>query len=117
MRLDGDTHFCFCLLPFCRFGSLCGSGWQDSMAYAVAEVFSHNHALCLKIRQEHIEVMVEILGTHTLAVPNVLGLLEAIVFVEEFNLPLKRNQVCQWDRSPLKQDRSRLTSRYVYRRT
>ena len=71
---------------FERFDSLVGcdlrsSGWQDTMAYAMTEVFTNNHRLCLSVRQRHVEAIVKVLQRHVVAVPSVLKLLEAIVKV------------------------------------
>eukprot|EP00049_Salpingoeca_infusionum_P011225 m.193039 g.193039 ORF g.193039 m.193039 type:complete len:2533 (-) comp14875_c0_seq1:808-8406(-) len=68
------------------------TGWHDSAAFALQEVFTLNHKLCLNIRLSDLELFMGVLQNHTTSVPYVLSLLAAVVKVEELDLPLKRNQ-------------------------
>ncbi|EGD74759.1 inositol 1,4,5-trisphosphate receptor type 3 [Salpingoeca rosetta] len=67
-------------------------GWHDDMAYALTEAFTQNKTLCLSVRSEHLEQIMELLRDHTCEAPNLLALLAAVVKAEELDLPLKRNQ-------------------------
>eukprot|EP00050_Salpingoeca_kvevrii_P002520 m.196116 g.196116 ORF g.196116 m.196116 type:complete len:2530 (-) comp10628_c0_seq6:379-7968(-) len=68
------------------------SGWQNEMARAVAEIFTHNHKLCLQVKPHHVQRLAALLSEHTLAMPDILRALQAVSKVEELNIPLKRNQ-------------------------
>ncbi len=63
------------------------------MALALTELFRYNRDTCLGARQDQIEAVVQVLRTFNVAVPNLLLLLEAVVRIEEFDVPVKRNQV------------------------
>lgn len=64
------------------------------MALALTELFRFNRDTCLGVRQEHIDAVFTVLRRYSTRVPNLLLLLEAVVKIEEFNVPVKRNQVC-----------------------
>eukprot|EP00054_Salpingoeca_dolichothecata_P021398 m.136903 g.136903 ORF g.136903 m.136903 type:complete len:2486 (+) comp23973_c0_seq1:94-7551(+) len=68
---------------------------EEEMALAVAEVFTGNKDLCLGIKESQIHTVLKLLAKNNQAnnkTPSLLYTLQAIVKVEEINLPLKRNQ-------------------------
>ncbi|KAI0213921.1 Inositol 1,4,5-trisphosphate receptor type 3, partial [Lamellibrachia satsuma] len=67
-------------------------GAESEMAEALIEVFTNNKQTCLKVMPHHIQKIMSLVATHTNKAPQFLDLLNAIVKVEELNLPLKRNQ-------------------------
>ncbi|XP_070537450.1 LOW QUALITY PROTEIN: inositol 1,4,5-trisphosphate-gated calcium channel ITPR3-like [Ptychodera flava] len=67
-------------------------GAEAEMARALTEVFTGNKTTCLKIRDHNIQKIMQLVAQHLNEVPEFLELLNAIVKVEELNLPIKRNQ-------------------------
>lgn len=56
------------------------------------QVFTGNSNTCMKITSHQVHKIMNLVTVHKEAVPQVLDLLNAIVKVEELDLPLKRNQ-------------------------
>ena len=56
------------------------------------QVFTGNQTTCMKILQHQIKKIMILAAKHTSHAPQFLDLLNAIVKVEELDLPLKRNQ-------------------------
>ncbi|XP_070538210.1 inositol 1,4,5-trisphosphate-gated calcium channel ITPR3-like [Ptychodera flava] len=67
-------------------------GAEAEMARALTEVFTGNKTTCLKIRIHNVQKIMQLVAQHLNEVPEFLELLNAIVKVEELNLPVKRNQ-------------------------
>nr|XP_006825393.1 PREDICTED: inositol 1,4,5-trisphosphate receptor type 1-like [Saccoglossus kowalevskii] len=67
-------------------------GAEAEMAKALTEVFTGNKTTCLKIRMHQVQKVMHLVSQHLNEVPEFLELLNAIVKVEELNLPIKRNQ-------------------------
>jgi inositol 1,4,5-triphosphate receptor type 1 len=55
-------------------------------------VFTGNKQTCLKILSHQVQKIMMLVAKHTTKAPQFLDLLNAVVKVEELNLPLKRNQ-------------------------
>lgn len=66
--------------------------WQDSMGQAIAEIFNGCKETCLRITEDQISLLLEFLVGYNEFAPSFLDALEAVAKVEEWNLPLKRNQ-------------------------
>ncbi|XP_062518427.1 inositol 1,4,5-trisphosphate receptor type 1-like isoform X2 [Corticium candelabrum] len=78
---------------FDRLDKLLGvHGTEAELADALTEVFTGNQDMCLKIRGDQVQKIVELLAQHQLNASEFLELLKAVVKVEELDLPLKRNQ-------------------------
>ena len=56
------------------------------------QVFTGNKQTCLKILTFQVQRIMALVAQHTTKAPQFLDLLNAVVKVEELNLPLKRNQ-------------------------
>ncbi|XP_077987360.1 inositol 1,4,5-trisphosphate-gated calcium channel ITPR1-like [Glandiceps talaboti] len=67
-------------------------GAEAEMAAALTEVFTGNKTTCLKIRVHQVQKIMQLVALHLNDVPEFLELLNAVVKVEELNLPVKRNQ-------------------------
>lgn len=87
-----------------------------------SQIFTGNSNTCMKITTYQVHKIMTLVVTHKENVPQLLDLLNAIVKVEELDLPLKRNQsfVMQYFmqyRSDIAQviDQDERT-RYVYKR-
>ena len=69
-----------------------GETWENVMARTVTEVFNGCKETCLRITEAQVEKLLDLLAHHTTSAPSLLEALEAVAKVEEWNLPLKRNQ-------------------------
>ncbi|KAI8488683.1 hypothetical protein Bbelb_337120, partial [Branchiostoma belcheri] len=67
-------------------------GAEVEMAKAITEIFTGNKLACLKVQQHHVEQVWKLVEEHGEMCCEFLDLLNAIVKVEELDLPLKRNQ-------------------------
>ncbi|CAH1239566.1 ITPR1 [Branchiostoma lanceolatum] len=67
-------------------------GAEVEMAKAITEIFTGFKLTCLKVQQHHVEQVWELVEEHGEMCCEFLDLLNAIVKVEELDLPLKRNQ-------------------------
>ncbi|KAL4219957.1 hypothetical protein ACF0H5_020368 [Mactra antiquata] len=67
-------------------------GAAPELAEALTEVFTGNSKTCMKIAQHQVQKIMALVAQHKSAVPQFLDLLNAVVKVEELDLPLKRNQ-------------------------
>lgn len=56
------------------------------------QVFTGNSNTCMKVTSHQVHKIMNLVTVHKEAVPQLLDLLNAIVKVEELDLPLKRNQ-------------------------
>ncbi|XP_052703116.1 inositol 1,4,5-trisphosphate receptor type 3-like isoform X4 [Crassostrea angulata] len=78
---------------FDRFDMLLSkSGAEQELAECLTEVFTGNSNTCMKITSHQVHKIMNLVTVHKEAVPQLLDLLNAIVKVEELDLPLKRNQ-------------------------
>ncbi|XP_065924757.1 inositol 1,4,5-trisphosphate receptor type 2 isoform X5 [Magallana gigas] len=78
---------------FDRFDMLLSkSGAEQELAECLTEVFTGNSNTCMKITSNKVHKIMNLVTVHKEAVPQLLDLLNAIVKVEELDLPLKRNQ-------------------------
>ncbi|CAH1800283.1 unnamed protein product [Owenia fusiformis] len=78
---------------FNRLDKLLGvKGAESEMAECLTEVFTGNKSTCLKILAHQVQKIMSIAAANVKSSPEFLDLLNAIVKVEELNLPLKRNQ-------------------------
>eukprot|EP00055_Hartaetosiga_balthica_P014270 m.77659 g.77659 ORF g.77659 m.77659 type:complete len:2539 (+) comp8548_c0_seq6:41-7657(+) len=68
------------------------NGWQNAMAFALAEAFTGNHKLCLAVTESELKQLMTLLEQETINSPMLLILLEAILKAENLDLPLRRNQ-------------------------
>lgn len=66
--------------------------WQDYMAQAVTEIFTGCKETCLQISTDEVSRLLELLVGYNEFAPSFLLALESVAKVEEWNLPLKRNQ-------------------------
>eukprot|EP00040_Diaphanoeca_grandis_P002750 m.22601 g.22601 ORF g.22601 m.22601 type:complete len:2904 (-) comp13869_c0_seq1:198-8909(-) len=69
-----------------------GEAWENTMARCVTEIFDGCKETCLRVTEEQVHQILSLLGEHKDSAPSFLNALEAIAKVEEWNLPLKRNQ-------------------------
>ncbi|XP_023930445.1 inositol 1,4,5-trisphosphate receptor type 3 [Lingula anatina] len=67
-------------------------GAEQELGEALAEVFTGNKMTCMRIMPHQVKRVMELVAQHHLDVPQFLDLLNAVVKVEELDLPLKRNQ-------------------------
>ena len=67
-------------------------GAAPELAEALTEVFTGNSNTCMKIGQHQVQKIMALVAEHKAVVPQFLDLLNAVVKVEELDLPLKRNQ-------------------------
>lgn len=67
-------------------------GAEPQLADALIEVFTGNKDNCMKILSYQIQKVMSIVAKQKAKAPQFLDLLNAVVKVEELNLPLKRNQ-------------------------
>eukprot|EP00117_Sycon_ciliatum_P048000 scpid3078/ scgid34229/ Inositol 1,4,5-trisphosphate receptor type 1; IP3 receptor isoform 1; Type 1 inositol 1,4,5-trisphosphate receptor len=67
-------------------------GCPQELGICMAEVFTGNQSLCLAIKPAQVKHIVELVATHREEGSELLEALNAIVKVEELDLPLKRNQ-------------------------
>jgi inositol 1,4,5-triphosphate receptor type 1 len=66
--------------------------WQQSMGLCLAEVFDGCKETCLGVRPGQVASMLALLVKYNSNAPSFVDALEAVAKVEEFNLPLPRNQ-------------------------
>lgn len=66
--------------------------WQDSMGLAICEIFVGCKETCIGVRPNQVEAILAMVAQHSTSAPTFLDALEAIAKVEEYDLPLKRNQ-------------------------
>lgn len=59
---------------------------------SLIQVFTGNKVTCMKVLAYQIQTIMSLAAIHRSDAPQFLDLLNAIVKVEELNLPLKRNQ-------------------------
>ncbi|XP_052783710.1 inositol 1,4,5-trisphosphate receptor type 1-like isoform X3 [Mya arenaria] len=67
-------------------------GATAELAEALTEVFTGNSKTCMKIAQHQVQKIMALVAENKSSVPQFLDLLNAVVKVEELDLPLKRNQ-------------------------
>ncbi|XP_061178320.1 inositol 1,4,5-trisphosphate receptor type 2-like [Saccostrea echinata] len=67
-------------------------GAEAELAECITEVFTGNSNTCMKIHSYQVHKIMTLVSIHKEDVPQFLDLLNAIVKVEELDLPLKRNQ-------------------------
>jgi inositol 1,4,5-triphosphate receptor type 1 len=67
--------------------------WQDSMGLAICEIFVGCKETCIDVRPNQVEAILALLAQYSTHAPTFLDALEAIAKVEEYDLPLKRNQL------------------------
>ncbi|XP_067668084.1 inositol 1,4,5-trisphosphate-gated calcium channel ITPR2-like [Haliotis asinina] len=67
-------------------------GAPAELADCITEVFTGNSNTCMKIYSHQVQKIMGLVARHRSRVPQFLDLLNAIVKVEELDLPLKRNQ-------------------------
>ncbi|PAA53234.1 hypothetical protein BOX15_Mlig001696g3 [Macrostomum lignano] len=67
-------------------------GAESELALALAEVFTGNKNTCMKVLPHHIARTMSLIAQHGPRAPEFLDMLNALVKVEELDLPLKRNQ-------------------------
>ncbi|EDV25315.1 uncharacterized protein TRIADDRAFT_55241 [Trichoplax adhaerens] len=67
-------------------------GAVSSMALALTEIFTGNKDTCLKIRASEVYAIMKLVAEYKEEAPELIDLLNAIVKVEELDLPIKRNQ-------------------------
>ncbi|ESO83880.1 hypothetical protein LOTGIDRAFT_236387 [Lottia gigantea] len=67
-------------------------GAPSQLADLLTEIFTGNSTTCMKIQSHHVMKIVTLIAKHKSKVPQFLNLLNAVVKVEELDLPLKRNQ-------------------------
>lgn len=68
------------------------TGWENSMARVIEEIFDSNQDTCLSVTPEQIENMVTIVAKHQFTVYSMLDALRAVAKVEDLNIPIQRNQ-------------------------
>lgn len=66
--------------------------WQQSMGLCIAEIFNNCKDTCLGVRPGQVSQMLDLLIEFNSSAPSFVDALEAVAKVEEFNLPLPRNQ-------------------------
>jgi len=66
--------------------------WQHFMGQAVQEIFNGCRETCLRVSADQVSRLLELLVGYNEYAPSFLDALEAVAKVEEWNLPLKRNQ-------------------------
>ncbi|GFR73254.1 inositol 1,4,5-trisphosphate receptor type 3-like [Elysia marginata] len=67
-------------------------GAPGELAEALTEIFTGNSNTCMKVGNHQVQKIMGLVAKHKTDVPQFLDLLNAIVKVEELDLPLKRNQ-------------------------
>ncbi|KAK3094787.1 hypothetical protein FSP39_006217 [Pinctada imbricata] len=67
-------------------------GAGQELAECLTEVFTGNSSTCMKINGNQIQKIMALVAQNKETVPQFLDLLNAVVKVEELDLPLKRNQ-------------------------
>ncbi|PAA53235.1 hypothetical protein BOX15_Mlig016571g1 [Macrostomum lignano] len=67
-------------------------GAESELALALAEVFTGNKNTCMKVLPHQIARAMALVAQHGSKAPEFLDMLNALVKVEELDLPLKRNQ-------------------------
>ncbi|KAL5005127.1 hypothetical protein ScPMuIL_018583 [Solemya velum] len=67
-------------------------GAASELAEALTEVFTGNSNTCMKIMGHQVQKVMSLAAENKAEVPQFLDLLNAVVKVEELDLPLKRNQ-------------------------
>lgn len=68
------------------------TGWENSMANLVAEIFHNDRELCIEIRQPQLEKIMEFVTQHTFTASKMLPALSSITIIEELGVNLVRNQ-------------------------
>ena len=66
--------------------------WQESLGNLIAQIFTGCRKTCMQIRPAQVQQILDLLQVHLLHAPTLLDAIDAICKVEEYNLPLKRNQ-------------------------
>ena len=70
--------------------------WENSLGGTISEIFNGCRETCLRVKPEQVETMLECVGRgspqQTFKSAKLLNALAAVSKVEEWNLPLKRNQ-------------------------
>ena len=69
-----------------------GDGWQNAFGTCFAEVFEANQDICLRVTTAQIEALINLVGKHGVDARGILDALMAVVFLEDANAPLQRNQ-------------------------
>ncbi|KAL8600021.1 hypothetical protein ACOMHN_057790 [Nucella lapillus] len=67
-------------------------GAAAELSECLTEVFTGNSSTCMKVLGYQVQKVMSLVGSHREDIPQFLDLLNAIVKVEELDLPLKRNQ-------------------------
>ena len=67
-------------------------GAEPKMAECITEVFIGNKQTCMKVLPYQVQRVMQLAALHGNQAPQFLEVLDALVKVEELNLPLKRNQ-------------------------
>ncbi|KAK6195492.1 hypothetical protein SNE40_000911 [Patella caerulea] len=67
-------------------------GAPIELAELLTEIFTGNSTTCMKIQGHHVQRVVTLIVKHGFEVPQFLDMLNAVVKVEELDLPMKRNQ-------------------------
>ncbi|XP_048744986.2 inositol 1,4,5-trisphosphate receptor type 2-like isoform X4 [Ostrea edulis] len=71
---------------------LATEGAGEELAECITEVFTGNSTTCMKISGNQVQRIMTLVAKNKENVPQLLDLLNAVVKVEELDLPLKRNQ-------------------------
>ena len=66
--------------------------WQECLGNLIAQIFTGCRKTCMEIRPAQVQNILDLLQVHLLQAPTLLDAVDAICKVEEYNLPLKRNQ-------------------------
>ncbi|CAD5113406.1 DgyrCDS2578 [Dimorphilus gyrociliatus] len=67
-------------------------GAEPELGEALVEVFTGNKDTCMNVLPQHIQKLMHLVAKHKSKAPQFLDVLNALVKVEELDLPLKRNQ-------------------------
>eukprot|EP00040_Diaphanoeca_grandis_P037640 m.247298 g.247298 ORF g.247298 m.247298 type:complete len:2916 (-) comp33854_c0_seq10:851-9598(-) len=66
--------------------------WKVALGALVTEIFTGCKETCISVRADQVESILTLLGEYNTDAPTFLDALEAINKVEEYDIPLKRNQ-------------------------
>ena len=69
-----------------------GDTWQNAMGLALAEIFTGNKGTCIRVHQEQVQRILDLMVMFTHIAPSFITALEAIAKVEDEDLSLARNQ-------------------------
>eukprot|EP00040_Diaphanoeca_grandis_P037642 m.247377 g.247377 ORF g.247377 m.247377 type:complete len:2902 (-) comp33854_c0_seq12:229-8934(-) len=69
-----------------------GRDWKNSMGLAMSEIFNGCKETCLNVHPDQVQQMLDLLVRYNVSAPSFVDALEAVAKVEEFDLPLARNQ-------------------------